>query len=59
MGYFFEDEKLISPQQRKQRQRFRRWWRSFKKEGELLLPFFVGILILGFVGFATVQMVIT
>jgi len=29
----------------------RRWWRSFKKEGELMFPFIIGVIILGFVGY--------
>lgn len=38
-------------QQLRNQQKLRRWWRSFKKEGELMLPFIFGIIILGFVGY--------
>ena len=38
-------------QQIRNQQKLRRWWRSFKKEGELMLPFILGIIILGFVGY--------
>ena len=29
----------------------RKWWRSFKREGEMMIPFILGIIILGFVGY--------
>lgn len=38
-----------SPQQRANRRAFRKWWRSFKREGELIIPFILGIMILGMV----------
>ena len=38
-------------QQIRNQQKLRRWWRSFKKEGELMIPFILGIIILGFVGY--------
>lgn len=38
-------------QQIRNQQKLRRWWRSFKKEGELMLPFILGVIILGFVGY--------
>jgi hypothetical protein len=38
-------------QQIRNQQNLRRWWRSFKKEGELMIPFILGIIILGFVGY--------
>ena len=38
-------------QQIRNQQKLRRWWRSFKKEGELMLPFILVVIILGFVGY--------
>ena len=38
-------------QQLRNRQKMRRWWRSFKREGEMMLPFILGVIILGFVGY--------
>lgn len=38
-------------QQIRNQQKLRRWWRSFKREGEMMIPFILGILILGFVGY--------
>lgn len=43
-----------TPQQIRNRRAMRRWWRSFKKEGELMIPFIVGILLLGFIGWVAV-----
>jgi len=40
-----------TPQQIRNQQKLRRWWRSFKKEGELMFPFILGIIVLGFVGY--------
>ena len=34
----------------------RRWWRSFKREGEMMLPFILGVIILGFVGYIATQL---
>ena len=33
------------------RRAMRKWWRSFKKEGELMFPVIIGVIILGFVGY--------
>ena len=38
-------------QQIRNQQKLRRWWRSFKKEGEIIFPFILGVIILGFVGY--------
>jgi len=40
-----------TPQQRRNARAMRKWWRSFKREGEMMLPFILGIIILGFVGY--------
>jgi hypothetical protein len=40
-----------TPQQRRNARAMRKWWRSFKREGELMIPFILGIIILGFVGY--------
>ena len=43
-----------TPQQIRNARAMRKWWRSFKKEGELMIPFIVGILLLGFIGWVAV-----
>ena len=43
-----------TPQQIRNARAMRKWWRSFKREGELMIPFIVGILLLGFVGWVAV-----
>ena len=43
-----------TPQQERNARAMRRWWRSFKKEGELMIPFIVGILLLGFIGWVAI-----
>lgn len=45
MKWLFEDKPTI--RQQANRRAWRRWWRSFKKEGELLLPFIIGIIVIG------------
>ena len=42
-----------TPQQRRNRARARRFWRNFWKEGELMLPFFFGIMLLGLIAYIT------
>lgn len=44
-------ERQPTRQQIRNQRAFRRWWRSFKKEGELMFPFILGVIILGFVGY--------
>jgi len=44
-------ERQPTRQQIRNARAMRRWWRSFKKEGELMFPFILGIIILGFVGY--------
>ena len=53
---FFENlsRRQRTPQQIRNARAMRRWWRSFKKEGELMIPFIVGILLLGFIGWVAV-----
>ena len=53
LNQIFEDLSSRQPtrQQIRNQQKLRRWWRSFKKEGELMLPFILGVIILGFVGY--------
>ena len=43
--------KMITKQQMRNRQKIRKWWRSFKREGKIMIPFILGIIILGFVGY--------
>ena len=45
MKWLFEDKPTI--RQRANRRALRRWWRSFKREGELMIPFIIGIIIIG------------
>ena len=40
-----------TPRQIRNARAWRKWWRSFKKEGELIFPFILGIIVLGFVGY--------
>ena len=42
---------MVTKQQMRNRQKMRKWWRSFKREGELILPFIIGIIILGLLGY--------
>tara|TARA_S200002703_G_scaffold78836_1_gene67883 strand:- start:50 stop:199 length:150 start_codon:yes stop_codon:yes gene_type:complete len=41
----------LTAQQIRNRRDMRKWWRSFKKEGELMFPVIIGVIILGFVGY--------
>lgn len=41
----------LTAQQIRNRRAMRKWWRSFKKEGELMFPVIIGVIILGFVGY--------
>ena len=43
-----------TPQQRMNRLKFKRWWRSFKREGELMLPFILGIVLIGLTAYITI-----
>ena len=43
-----------TPQQRMNRLKFKRFWRNFWKEGEMLLPFFLGIMLLGLIAYITI-----
>ncbi len=44
-----------TPQQIRNDRAMRKWWRSFKKEGELMIPFIIGVIVLGFVGYLATQ----
>lgn len=41
----------LTAQQIRNRRAMHKWWRSFKKEGELMFPIIIGVIILGFVGY--------
>ena len=43
-----------TPQQRMNRLKWKRWWRSFKREGELMIPFILGIVLLGLTAYITI-----
>ena len=45
MNWLFKDKPTI--RQQANRRAFKRWWRSFKREGELIIPFIIGIIIIG------------
>ena len=49
-------ERQPTRQQIRNQQKLRRWWRSFKREGEIMLPFILGVIILGFVGYIATQL---
>jgi len=42
-------------QQLRNRQKCRKFWRNFWKEGELMLPFFFGIVLLGLIAYITIN----
>jgi len=44
----------LTAQQIRNRRAMRKWWRSFKREGELMFPIILGVIILGFVGYIAV-----
>ena len=43
-----------TPQQRMNRLKCKRFWKNFWKEGELLFPFFLGIVLLGLIAYITI-----
>lgn len=43
-----------TPQQRMNRLKSKRFWRNFWREGELLIPFFLGIMLLGLIAYITI-----
>lgn len=43
-----------TPQQRMNRLKWKRFWRNFWREGELMLPFFFGIMLLGLIAYITI-----
>ena len=45
----------LTAQQIQNRAKMRRWWRSFKREGELMLPFFFGIILLGLIAYISIN----
>tara|TARA_Y100000033_G_scaffold12391_1_gene11515 strand:- start:202 stop:372 length:171 start_codon:yes stop_codon:yes gene_type:complete len=45
----------LTAQQIRNRRAMRRWWRSFKSEGELMLPFFFGIILLGLIAYISIN----
>ena len=49
-------ERQPTRQQIRNQQKMRRWWRSFKREGEIIFPFILGVIILGFVGYIATQL---
>ena len=49
-------ERQPTRQQIRNERNLRRWWRSFKREGEIMLPFILGVIILGFVGYIATQL---
>lgn len=45
----------LTAQQIQNRAKMRRWWRSFKKEGELMIPFILCIIVLGVVAYIAIK----
>lgn len=45
----------LTARQIQNRAKMRRWWRSFKNEGEIMIPFITGILLLGLVAYMTIS----
>jgi len=43
-----------TPQQRMNRLKWKRFWRNFWREGELVLPFIFGIMLLGLIAYITI-----
>jgi hypothetical protein len=44
-----------TPQQIRNDRAMRKWWRSFKKEGESMFPFILLVIVLGGVGFLAIH----
>ena len=53
LNQILEDLSTRQPtrQQIRNARAMRKWWRSFKREGEIIFPFILGIIVLGFVGY--------
>tara|TARA_E500000178_G_scaffold297248_1_gene303871 strand:- start:1309 stop:1467 length:159 start_codon:yes stop_codon:yes gene_type:complete len=45
----------LTAQQIQNRAKMRKWWRSFKREGELMIPFILGIILLGVVAYIAIN----
>jgi len=43
-----------TPQQIRNARAMRRWWRSFKREGEWAMPLILGILLLGLIAYINI-----
>ena len=53
--YSVSHERPRTPQQIRNARAMRRWWRRFKKEGELMIPFILGIILLGVVAYISIN----
>tara|TARA_B100000900_G_scaffold415236_1_gene444374 strand:+ start:761 stop:943 length:183 start_codon:yes stop_codon:yes gene_type:complete len=54
MGIFFEDRKeRMTPQQRRNRAKWKRFWRKYRMplDMEICVPFGIGLLTIGFITF--------
>ena len=50
----FSSRKLTA-RQIQNRAKMRKWWRSFKNEGELMIPFITGIILLGLIAYMSIS----
>ena len=52
--YSVSHERPRTPQQIRNARAMRRWWRSFKKEGEWAMPIIVFIILLGLIAYINI-----
>lgn len=45
----------LTARQIQNRHKMRKWWRSFKNEGEIMIPFITGIILLGLIAYMTIS----
>jgi hypothetical protein len=53
--YSVSHERPRTPQQIRNARAMRKWWRSFKNEGEIMIPFITGIILLGLIAYMTIS----
>lgn len=53
--YSVSHERPRTPQQIRNARAMRRWWRSFKKEGEWAMPIIVFIILLGLIAYINIM----
>lgn len=45
----------LTARQIQNRAKMRKWWRSFKNEGEIMIPFITGIILLGLITYMAIS----